>query len=79
MPSRFRSFPDTGDPVGHAEYGHQLKSGVPWMESSRPKKLYRKPELKTLAPQEIIRKLQSLASAGDKNAKRMLEAINSTT
>jgi hypothetical protein len=45
--------------------------------SSQPKKPYRKPELKTLAPQDIIRKLQSLASAGDKDAKRMLGAINS--
>ncbi len=49
------------------------------LSRGRPKKPYRKPELKTLDPGTVIRKLQCLASAGDENAKGMLEAITSNT
>lgn len=43
--------------------------------TSKPKKIYRKPELKTLDPQAAIEKLKRLALAGDKDAQRLIKAI----
>ena len=42
--------------------------------ANKPKKIYRKPKLKTLDPQAAIKKLKPLALAGDKDARRMIKA-----
>ena len=43
--------------------------------ASKPKKIYRKPEVKTLSPQAAIEMLKPGALAGDKAAQRLIEAI----
>ena len=47
----------------------------PPKKTGKPKKVYRKPEVKTLDPQAAIEKLMPPALAGDKAAQRLIEAI----
>ena len=42
--------------------------------ANKPKKIYRKPKLKTLDPQAAIKMLKPLALAGDKDARLMIKA-----
>jgi hypothetical protein len=42
---------------------------------SKPKRIYRKPELKRLGPQAAVKLLKPRAVAGDKAAQRLIEAI----
>jgi hypothetical protein len=47
----------------------------PPKKTRNPKKVYQKPEIKTLDPQAAIEKLKPLALAGDKAAQRLIEAV----